>query len=583
MAESSSTPQEKSQYHHFVPRFILRNYSHPGPPPLATKRRGKRKNGPRAPEQMVFGIDLSDSEPKITETPVAKTFGMIDMYRDPTASSKQHQIEEELSILESRAGEVISTIRKAFEAGKKEIWINRTQRDVLRKFLFIMKYRNKGFHQRYFHQTAEEYCENDKEKMMKYMKDKGFRRPIDVWFDNIKGILDLNMDAGLVWMEKIQKRIYPDDADWFCNNVQQFYMAFVTPEEKENEFLLTQNAYSIHEGHETQRHDLETGKMECRAYTELHVFAPISPKLLIVLRTFMLPVPEEDKDDEIREWREAVYQANAIQHDQPAELIGRVLRDLPIGKAKNSYSDNVNGRVVPINGSPRGPSDSFGFRFFPISEDFVGRINGIMLEQSYMIDLIVFNDKAATFKTIERYLNSRSAIGLDADQIRGILKLGKAAELLAASLPVEESSDPMSSSKLRSKMRETLAEDKLYELFAEDEKMKEIYTKLSNKPLDTKDFDQARGLLFMRIKLDSTTVGLPSQAREKARNDFLSWYDKFPVQVVWIYLKRIRFMKHGYTIISAASKFLEDSPMPAEYLSGLEDVIATCECVFVLK
>ena len=84
----------------------------------------------------------------------------------------------------------------------------------------------------------------------------------------------------------------------------------------------------------------------------------------------------------------------------------------------------------------------------------------------------------------------------------------------------------------------------------------------------------------MRIKLDSSTIGLPEYKREEARNDFLKMYDGFPVQVIWIYLKRIRFLKHGGTMIGTGN-MLEDYKLPAKYLDGLEDVVAACNVLLL--
>jgi hypothetical protein len=95
--------------------------------------------------------------------------------------------------------------------------------------------------------------------------------------------------------------------------------------------------------------------------------------------------------------------------------------------------------------------------------------------------------------------------------------------------------------------------------------------------LEKTDFDQARGLLYIRIKLDSTTTGCPEDEREEARNNFVNLYDDFPVQVIWIYLKRIRFMKLDGSMIGVRN-VLEDSELPAEHLKGLEDIVAACMC-----
>ncbi|KAH6681370.1 hypothetical protein B0J14DRAFT_623366 [Halenospora varia] len=556
MARPSSNAQEKSQYHHFIPRFILRNYSHPGQRPAASrpsKNRGKSKNAARSKDPLLFGLNLSGEEPEITETSVAKTFGMMDMYRDFGAFTKQHQVEEQLSVLESRAGEIISTIRKAFEAGKTDVWITRTQRDTLRKFLFIMKYRSSRFHKRYCHENTDDYDEDDKERMMEYMEKNNIKKPIDEW------------------MEKLRKRIYPDDAEWFINNVQGFYMALMTPSNQEDEFLLTQNAYSIHEGAVTERFNPVTGKMECTAYTEFHLFASIAPRLLIVLRSYLLPVSQEDSDSTIKKHRKVLYEASVASHCHP-EQAGSLLRDLPISKALNSYSKIVDGRTVLINRGPIGANDSFGFTFFSTPEGYVFKINDIMLEESHRIDLIIFNNKAAAFKSLDHYLNFRAGFDVDSGRVANIRKLRQSAQLLAAALPAQATSNLQETT---SPVKDSSG-DKVYVLFTKDSKANQRYFELSGKSLDHDDFDHARGLLFMRIKLDSTTRYLLRDVREKARNKFLEEYERIPVQIVWIYLKRIRFMKLGGTVISARN-VLEDGELPAQQLHGAEDVIAAFE------
>ncbi|KAH7357059.1 hypothetical protein BKA65DRAFT_220674 [Rhexocercosporidium sp. MPI-PUGE-AT-0058] len=572
MATSSTTAQEKSQYHHFIPRFILRNYSHPGEPTTRSRssKNRNRRNGSRTGEPVLYGINLSGEEPVITETTVAKTFGMMDMYRDLGASTKQHRVEEQLSVLESRAGEIISKIRKEFEAGKDDVWMTRTQRDCLRKFLFIMKYRSSGFHRRYFHNITEDYNSDDREKMLKYMKEKRIEKPMDVWLDNIKAILDLKMDYQMEWMDKLRKRMYPDDAEWCINNIQGFYMALVTPDSKEAEFLLTQNAYSIFEGASSLKLNPITGKLEVSAYTEFHLFAPIAPRLLIVLRSGILPVPEQECT-EILETKELFLKAVTTSHVNPEEA-GMFLRDLPITKALNSYSKLEAGKLVLINGGPTGMNDRFCFRFFPVTEVHVQKINKVMLDESHMIDLVVFHNKAATMKTLGKYLAGQSVLPYETSRVQAIMKLQQARKLLATTLLAGQTVE-LPQDILR---EEDIPEDKVHALFLENKKAKNLYSELSGKQLDKKDFDQARGLLYVRIKTDTATRRLPETKREESRKDFLREFvysDKFPAQVIWIYAKRIRFMKHGGTIINTQN-MLEDSVLSGECLYGTEDIIA---------
>jgi hypothetical protein len=391
---------------------------------------------------MLHAINLANSVVEITETPVAKTFGQMDMYRDFTHDSNQHHIEKQLSLLETQAGRVISKIYKAFKAGRTDIWMTRTDRDTLRKFLFIMKYRGSSFHRRYHHQHIDDYNEDDTERMHRYMREKGFQRPIDVWFDNIKAILELETDTNFDWMDTIEKRIYPDDAKWFINNMQHYYLALCTPNLPDDDnFLLTENAYSIHEGSNSFDLDPQTGKMTLKCYTESHIFAPISPRLIIVLRSAILPNPLEDANEKVREWRQKLMDLTTIQHNNPAKGI-TMLEDLPVTKARNSYSRIDNGKVVTLDGKPHypRPGDKFCFRFFPISTDHVGKINAIMLQESQRISTIVFYSHRVARRALEFYFSMpchgggmKGVTGAPDDtQLVCLKKLEQAARLLGS-------------------------------------------------------------------------------------------------------------------------------------------------------
>jgi len=355
---------------------------------------------------MLHAINLTGATAELIETPVSRTFGLVDMYRDLEDATNQHYLEEQLSRLESRTGQIIQKIRKAFEAGEREVWITRPDRNMLRKFLFIMRYRGTGQRKRFYHQNAEGYSENDRDRLLTYMREKGYQKPIDVWFDNIKAMLELKMDPEGKWMEELRKQVYPDDAEMYIAHTQMMYLALCTPSAKDNEFLLTGNAYNIHEGPNSVLIHPDTGESTVECYTEFHVFSVISPRLIIVLRSFLLPNPEEDSSEEIKRSRETMLQLNNIQHADPLH-VKSVLEDLPVTKARNSYTRLVDGRIVLLdgeNGSPRS-DHKFCFRFFPISAEHVNKINAIMLEHSYNSATVVFKSRLAARKTLDYYLS----------------------------------------------------------------------------------------------------------------------------------------------------------------------------------
>jgi hypothetical protein len=103
----------------------------------------------------------------------------------PSPEQQQH-IEQMFSRIESQISIIFRKITKAFEQQDKELWLTRYDRDLIRKFIFLLKYRGSTFHQRFYHDNAEGFDTNDRELLHDYMAEKGYKRPVDVWFNNLK-------------------------------------------------------------------------------------------------------------------------------------------------------------------------------------------------------------------------------------------------------------------------------------------------------------------------------------------------------------------------------------------------------------
>jgi hypothetical protein len=93
--------------------------------------------------------------------------------------------------------------------------------------------------------------------------------------------------------------MYPEDAQWVILHCQSMYMAIRTPSNPGDEFILTDNCYNFFEGKNNVLTDVNTGRSQEMAWMSFHDFAPISPKLLIVLRSFILPEPLEDANSKV--------------------------------------------------------------------------------------------------------------------------------------------------------------------------------------------------------------------------------------------------------------------------------------------
>lgn len=141
-----------AQYQHFVPQFLLKNFSHLYKPQNDGSKMSKRSKrnydkGKYPGDTVVRNLNLSADLPVICETPVRRILGQIDMYRDRSKPSlEQQHIEQMFSKLEGQASIVFRKITKTFEQRSKGLWLARDERDLIRKFLFLLKYHGSGFH-----------------------------------------------------------------------------------------------------------------------------------------------------------------------------------------------------------------------------------------------------------------------------------------------------------------------------------------------------------------------------------------------------------------------------------------------------
>lgn len=199
------------------------------------------------------------------------------------------------------------------------------------------------------------------------MTERGFENPRNVWLHNLRAILDLDMDAEGRWMKKLPEAMFPADAAGFTNHVQSSYVAFCTPSEEGDEFTLTDQCYNVFEGPALETTAVATRENVGSSHLCFHGFSPISPQLIIVLCSLVLPEALEDAGRKIRDVREMYLEVAAAQFPNP-ENVKSILADLPVAKAMNSYVRVTNGRLELAPGETGKPrnNDKFSFRFWPI-------------------------------------------------------------------------------------------------------------------------------------------------------------------------------------------------------------------------
>ncbi|KAF3072249.1 hypothetical protein CFAM422_005458 [Trichoderma lentiforme] len=371
----------KPEYQHFIPQFLLRNFSHKYAPPGKSKEGKSKKRDPKKKmypgDQAVNSLCLSDHEFSFDESSVRRTCGLENMYVNPTKPLQDH---------------------------------GHLEKNSFSYFVFLLADRGEQYHRKYNVDSMQDYNDGDKELLQHYMTKHGFTKPIDVWFQSLETIIDLDIDTKGCWKRHICESIYFPIADSFIDHICDMYMAICTPVNHDEEFVLTDNCYNVREGRTVAYFDVSTGKHTSMGPC-FHRFAPISPRLIIVLRSAYLPEPLEDADPAIKEWRQ--FQRQLWIDSIYGSGIKSILEDLPIRKAINNYMEIVNGRLAPRSGRNHrlDINDSFCFTIFKIPTRHVRTINGLLIDHAFHGSRIIFNRKDIFLDLMEWYLTEPCEVG----------------------------------------------------------------------------------------------------------------------------------------------------------------------------
>jgi hypothetical protein len=337
--------------------------------------------------------------------------GLEDMYTDRKGTAQLPRLlETKFSDLEGQASRVIRKIVKAHQLGKIYITLNRTERDLLRKFLFLLIYRGPGYYRRYNHETIEDYHYVDQPTLRKFMEKHNLQRPIDAWLHSLSGIIDLEMYVGDEWEKQAHRAAYHGIAIDFVEHMTSYWIAICTPGSKDQEFILTDTGYIVYEGPTVHYQDRETGDGAAIA-PRFHYFAPIAPRLSILLRSRYLPEPLEDANPDVKANRELMWW---MMVESPfSQGTESMLEDMPVHKAFNNYLTVVDGRLTPKPGwnGQLGRNDEFCFIFFKIETHQIRIINGLLLDHAFHGSTIVFKRKPVFLDLLHWYLEEPCEVG----------------------------------------------------------------------------------------------------------------------------------------------------------------------------
>lgn len=378
---------------------------------------------------------------------------------------------------------------------------------------------------------------------------------------------------------------------------------------------MTDNSYNVFEGPVSFGKDANTGRLENTSYTPLHMFAPVSPKLMVVLRSMTFPIPLEDANEAVKMFRELHRKVvlDLVYSNETKSM----LADLPVDKARNNYSRVVDGRLEFLSGIgrlKRKEDHRFYFTVFPISSKHVNTINAVLLDNCATSTSVVFKTQSVFAKTLEWYLTAPSNIGKvvtgdDAerrgemlDKLEALSRhLGSREETVRSTLEDAEELDyeAFRQHRLEENRRikmvlngeiDTLRKEweakqpksefaRIYEILGPQPWPQSVMNDCTDRLLGgsrhciTKDFQQARRMWTLRVKIDSWSQGIDESIRQRNRDILTDAYLKLPEARFWLFAKCSRLV----VLCSSSGCENLDRLMP-----GTEDTIAQGKSRFLV-
>ncbi|KAG2059273.1 hypothetical protein BDR06DRAFT_719764 [Suillus hirtellus] len=274
-----------TQYQHFIPRFILRRFQVGPVKPKAERQKEFRRTG--VDPEYVHYYDIATGSLDIRS--IGKVYGVPNIYQDVRNTQNINKVEEKLADLERHAASIITDLHKALPQGT--FTLKRRSLELLRKFLFIMHYRNASYSGTYFQADHPDNA-SSRQWIESFMKAKGIHSAVGVWLHFLEYYLDsshsdIMRDAAKVvekyGEERLQNMIteshIPPDLKHFPaytyhTHANNYFFSIWEAAEGE-EFILTHNAFGLWEG-------LADG---C---PDLHRIFIVSPRIALILCNVVL-------------------------------------------------------------------------------------------------------------------------------------------------------------------------------------------------------------------------------------------------------------------------------------------------------
>ncbi|CAG8585982.1 2605_t:CDS:2 [Cetraspora pellucida] len=355
---------QKDEYHHYIPRFILRNFAIDNYERIFTSNRKQFNQNQKFWKTKKKGESLQiydRDKDQLGISSIARTYGDINMYKDLNHDDTMH-VEKKLANLEEKASKVVRDIIEASQINGQ----------IDNRFDIVTESMIKSF-----------------------MQEHNLENPQEVWLQNVREILDTPHED-----VETNLRVFPVDKMDYKMRIIDCFLAIWQAGEND-EFIMTTNAFGIFEGINMIT---PMGPIQ----HAFHWFYVISPKLLLVLCDFR--------------FREGIgfESLDRFYGSKHRSIFGNVPHPPPIPEYVNisqsklkpdSESDDTLDWLAKDHwdkqtGIKRQPNDKFTFTFVKVNSATVHLVNSILLNEATPDLQVSVLSLSYLYKTIVKYNKS---------------------------------------------------------------------------------------------------------------------------------------------------------------------------------
>ncbi|KAK0497571.1 hypothetical protein EDD18DRAFT_159463 [Armillaria luteobubalina] len=375
-------PTHRDQFHHAIPRFILRQFQ-VGPRKSKAERQKHFQRTREDPDYVLY-YDIASGSLDVCS--IGTIYGLKNLYTDANNPSNANELEQKLAILEKDASIVIKALHSNLPSGKATF--KRCDVERLRKFLFVMHYRNMGGS--YFDPDHPHGGSTIRKWLERYKAKHHCRTHTDVWLHVLRYYLDTPHSrildhAKAIYDERGMEMVHlqmlnhvdPDMENYeaLAYDVQAS-MSFLCIWEAHDtsEFILSDSGFGLWEGLSVSG-------------DSVHRVFVVSPRIAVVLRSNWTPTFEK--------MGPVISDLLKIPQERPVPK-------LVDGSAGFRIPEGVD--IASINWNTfRSPDDLFTFTITKLSLAQTDSLNAVLLKNVHHDGALTFLGKERMLRTIRAF------------------------------------------------------------------------------------------------------------------------------------------------------------------------------------